>query len=165
MENGSLRSWFVMWMLFACSAVLFVLATHAEAGHEDRDKDKYAVIDCWDNKFITLGEVKPDVNKVREGRKLKWDAYGPENTKVTITFWKDPNYPNCEGTSPDDDPNPKQEIIGSSEHEQMDVKVKTGKGLPDGKCYVYKVTCDDQIISEEKSAASALDPIIEVPKP
>jgi hypothetical protein len=166
MKNERLRVWFILWMVLGTGTALFLLSTIAEAGHEDRIKDKYAIIDCWEKKFIPIGEAKPDRNKVREGKKLTWHAYGPEHTKVKIVFGKDSNYPNCEGTSPDDDPDPKEDTIGSSEHEKMDLRVKTGKGgtHPDGKCYAYKIYCNSDMV-EEESAPAALDPIIEVPKP
>lgn len=156
----------IPWIKFGCGVVLFVLSP-AEAGHEDRIKDKYAIIDCWEKRFLPIGEAKPDTNKVREGKKITWHAYGPEHTKVKIIFGKDPNYPNCEGTSPDDDPNPKEDTIGSSEHEKMDLRVKAGKGGTDpaGKCYAYKIYCNSELVDKDESAPVAIDPIIEVPKP
>ena len=151
-------------MLLTCT--WFLLSNALEAQHHNRDKDKYAIIDCWSKRFVTLGEVNEYTNLVKEGRKIKWRVYGPENTIVKIVFEPDPNHAECSGTPPDDNAKTRQVQIDGSEHENLELKVKEGKGGTAGKgqCYVYKVYCGGDLIPENAPAPAAIDPIIEVPR-
>ena len=154
-------------ILFASAVVMLVWFCAAEAD-PNRKKDKYAIIDCWNGKFVTLGEANQYTNLVHEGKKLKWKVYGPENTIVKIEFAPDStNFPNCHGTSPDDI-TVRQKTIDEDEQTEIDLKVKDDKGgIANGECYVYKIECNGERVEEEKPAAassSAIDPIIEVPK-